>query len=813
MSAEEVDNDRGRFWRHVATALGVDRTKQRLRGGEPFEGDRWIDLLVRDAASNWPRVLIVDNFHLITDATIVESVARFVDQLPSPLRLVLVGQKAPAFSLQRLLSTGEATALCYEDLRFTVEESAALIALSASQFMPVEDLRVLTERSEGWAAGLHLAARALAGHRDPSGFVRRFSGAFGPVADYLEHEIFLCRSPDLVRFLLQTSVLECLTADLCRAVSGRGDAGEIIDWLADHNLFVFPIDSSEGTYRYHRLVADVLRSRLEREDSSLARHAHLGAAACFEQRGDVRSAAHHFAQAQAYDQAFALVFSDLVQALDAGPSVEATQLPVPGLPETSVGEDPGRMFILAAAWLIGRQVVPASAMLRRVDAATTNDPYRHLWQGRAEFLWALHADRICDPSGVIDHCRAAVDLMVPTPEAVTGRCPTIEPQSAWLHPIDRAIAARLPVLAARAHAWVGQPDDAGAILTDHFGSRDAAEASQPATVAMMACRQGRLKDAYRLATVALQRAEGYGGTNELHTLDARVVLADVLFEQNVLNAAYEQLEAALEFCRARAVTSWLWAVHIELVRVMMARRRPDDALNRLGHLRQVEARNLPPYQLMQKLNEVDIACRMALGDLEGALLVARSIPSRDLSTETLARIDLHSGRPDRAVARLSAGRAPALAAEIRRLVLLTCAHLQQGRPHRANETLRLAVEAGRPGLFIRPFLEEAPQTFPLLHGIRAATSPDPYLTQLVTEAQQLCPTLASTGSTAMLEPLTRRERQILGRLPCHLSQNQIGAEMYIAPSTVKTHLKALYRKLNATSRSEAVDIARAHGLL
>ena len=177
---------------------------------------------------------------------------------------------------------------------------------------------------------------------------------------------------------------------------------------------------------------------------------------------------------------------------------------------------------------------------------------------------------------------------------------------------------------------------------------------------------------------ALQRVEA-PGTCSLATFDARLVVAEVLFEHNELDIAQEQLETALQLCRSAGAAHWAWAVEVDLVRVMIAQERPGDALNRLGRLRQLGLRNPPPHHLLQRFNDVQIACRLSLGDLEGALMVARSAHAGDISGELLARIELASGRPDRALARLNSRRSATLAGGIRRLVLLACTERQRGR--------------------------------------------------------------------------------------------------------------------------------------
>ncbi len=330
LSLDEADNDPRQFWSSVARALGGCSASDDLSIGPCAEAadDQLTELILGQAPGDPPRVLIMDNFHLVTNDGVIERIARLARRLPSNLRLVLAGQGTPAFALRRLVRDGQATLIEDGDLRFTVEESGALVALIARKFLPVEQLAALTHRCEGWAAGLQVAAVALT-EEDPSEFVGHFSGAFGPVAEYIEHEMLLRQPPDIVRFLLQTSVLGYLTPDLCRAVSGRADADAILASLANRNLFVTHGGQAERGYRYHHLLADLLRSRLQLEKPMLERRAHFDAACWFERCGEVRPAAYHFAEAGAYEHALPLVFTD-----EDGPvhNLPGHNLPVPNLP-------------------------------------------------------------------------------------------------------------------------------------------------------------------------------------------------------------------------------------------------------------------------------------------------------------------------------------------------------------------------------------------------------------------------------------------------------------------------------------------------
>ena len=230
------------------------------------------------------------------------------------------------------------------------------------------------------------------------------------------------------------------------------------------------------------------------------------------------------------------------------------------------------------------------------------------------------------------------------------------------------------------------------------------------------------------------------------------------------------------------------------------------------HLRNVEGPVLPAQIGWRSLDQLEIECRLALDDLDGARALARSSLAAAVSCPPLARIDLYSGRPHQALMRVGPGGSAHLGVRIRWLVIVACAEMQHGRGQRAMETLNRAVDAARSEGYVRPFLEEATQTLPLLGSLLRSSS-DTFLSQLIHEAEHLVPTVAIDRPETMLEPLTERERQVLRNLPSHLNQHQIATDMFVSPNIVKTHVKAIYRKTGATTRHDAVTIAPSLGLL
>jgi MalT-like TPR region len=193
---------------------------------------------------------------------------------------------------------------------------------------------------------------------------------------------------------------------------------------------------------------------------------------------------------------------------------------------------------------------------------------------------------------------------------------------------------------------------------------------------------------------------------------------------------------------------------------------PSQAMHRLERLRDLDRAEVLPAALRYRLDEAEIDCRLQLGDVEGALLVGRSSSLQGIARESLARLDLRAGRPDQVLVRLSTGRSPDLAGHIRRLVIQACAESQCGRRQRALDTMRRAIEAARPEAYVRPFLEEATQTLPLLRNA-ASYGSDRYLSEVTRQAEGLVTSATPRAVGTTLEPLTERERQVLYYLPSH----------------------------------------------
>jgi DNA-binding CsgD family transcriptional regulator/tetratricopeptide (TPR) repeat protein len=515
-------------------------------------------------------------------------------------------------------------------------------------------------------------------------------------------------------------------------------------------------------------------------------------------------------QNRPYEDGLAAIFANLFGTIDFGAGTAISAHPAADESRARVEEHSDVTFLLAAIMLGAGRMVQAAELLRRLDTMTGSRPDRRQWRARSEFLWAVYAERAADIPGVIEHSAAATRLM----RAAAGYpSAALDTQGRrLLQTVDAVASEQLPVLAARATIGLGDPYEAQAILESRYGSPSAAEVRQPALMARVACAQGRLNDALRLARTALQAADGDNARAQAESLEARVVLSEVFFERNALDAANGELQAALRWCCLTEAAPWMWTVKANLARLLVAQQRATEALPFLQDLRHVRESGSLAQPIMRMLNRVEIQRRTQLGDHKEAVQFVREGRRADFDDETLAEVELCSGRPDRVIAQLGTGRAPNLGAHIRRLVLIGCAEEQQGRRDKATDSIRRAVEAAQPEQYIRPFVEHATQISPLLRSIRASSS-NRYLSELTEEAERIASMTAPLRATTVLEPLTAREREVLQYLPSHRTIPQIAKLLFVSTNTAKCHQKSLYRKTGANSRDEAVSIARSHGLI
>jgi len=326
ISLDPGDDDPGRLWWHLACAVqracpafGGEQVLQALRVQAPDFAGVVLPLIVNQlAALPDPVVLVLDDYHVIAEQSCHDQIALLLARLPPSAQLVIITRADPPLALARMRAVGEMAEVRTADLRFGAGETAALVRSVAGASLAGPDLTDLVERTEGWAAGVYLAALSLRGHTSPSSFVRQFSGENRYIIDFLAEEV-LTRQPDEVRqFLARTSILSQFCAPLCEAVAGPGDAAGIISVIERENLFVVPLDHNRRWFRYHHLFAEVLHSQLTTTEPGSVAALHKRASAWHQVWGSAEEAIRHSMAAGDPDTAISLIAQHWHSYVDSG---------------------------------------------------------------------------------------------------------------------------------------------------------------------------------------------------------------------------------------------------------------------------------------------------------------------------------------------------------------------------------------------------------------------------------------------------------------------------------------------------------------
>src|SRR5215475_1726604 len=541
LSLDAADNDPARFWRYVAAALdrvrpGTDvPVTALLRGRQqpPLEAVATAVINELSVPGGGGVTLVLDDYHLVDAPPVHDSVTFLLDRLPPGLRLVLSSRADPPLPLARLRARGQLAELRATDLRFTLAETAAFLREVTGLDLPAASVAALQERTEGWAAGIQLAALALRGQADPAGFIATFAGSHRYVLDYLTEEVLAGQPEHVLRFLLQPSVLDRLCGPLCDAVTGRTDSQTRLEELERANLFVVPLDEVRLWWRYHHLFADLLRARLAREWPARVRELHRAAAAWHEEHGFADAAVRHALAASETGWAARLVERHVEALLRRGEGAPLDRW-LSALPAECVRTRP-RLCLAQAASAVtsGRleAVEPLLADAERLFAAVGDEPHEPS-VGRAlsvlanvpaatAFLRAELARQRGDAARAVAWDRQAL--------AHLG-------EEDWL--LRSHIAWHLAVA-----DWLrGELAEAERALTDVVAELQAAEQR---VVAMLACNylgqvrrvQGRLSAALRTYQRGLEAASEAGQQLPPAGI-AHMGLAEVLYERNELAGAH-----------------------------------------------------------------------------------------------------------------------------------------------------------------------------------------------------------------------------------------------------------------------------------
>ncbi len=377
VSLDEGDDDPVVLWSHVIEALGRARPQLAKSTLEVIASAPVLEVvlprLVNELAEQGEIALILDDFHRLSSASSRDSLAWFVEHLPSTVQLVVASRTDPPLAIGALRARGQLLELRADELRFTEDEAAEFLNGHLELNLAPGDVKLLVARTEGWPAGIYLAALSLVGKPDKPALVAAFDGTSAHVVDFLSSEVLAGYEPDVQAFMLRTSVLERLCAPLCDAVLGRGGSADALQSLARSNLFLIPLDDRRRWFRFHHLFARILRIELERREPGLVPELHRRAYAWHNRCGTTDEAIHHAVSAHAFAEAGQLIEETWVFYANAGRTTSVLDWLARFPPEILDGD---RRLLLVRAWvsaLLGREGDMRAAVSRVHDLGGLDD--------------------------------------------------------------------------------------------------------------------------------------------------------------------------------------------------------------------------------------------------------------------------------------------------------------------------------------------------------------------------------------------------------------------------------------------------------
>jgi LuxR family maltose regulon positive regulatory protein len=883
VSLDEGDNDPARFWTYLITAcqsvqagLGEEALALLRLNPQALPDETIPTLLINElSALNGDLILVLDDFHTIHNESIHSALAYLLDHLPGNLHLVLSTRIDPAWPLARFRARDQLVELRAANLRFTPDEATEFLKRTPGLNLSPEQVAALEARTEGWAAGLQLAALSMIGRSDIEAFVKAFTGSHTYVAEYLLEEV-LGRQPQAVQaFLLETSILERLCAELCDAVIENRDwkleisgqslisslySQQILDHLLRSNLFILPLDDEGRWYRYHHLFADLLQARLRRAMTSEAvADLHRRAAAWYEGVGMAQEAVEHALAGADYTHAITLI-EKIALPMILQAQVKPVDRWLQAFPSEYLPRSP--RVDMAFAWMhLLRGTSPqAAAHLERLDAffstpgAGGNDPSL---QGE----WLALKCKLLTMQGKAAESREmaerALQILPASPEHAHIRSMVlVNLATAYQQMLDYDRAAEV------FHLIVRDAQAAGDYVSETLGTSGRAQ---------MLLLQGRLHLAYEVASEGIKRLEAcgkttpfsatlYGELGQIHYYWRQLDQAQGYFERSIQKSGrsgYSDPEIYRHVVLARMYQDEDWAAS-------------DREMQKAVEIAQAS----PPAMIREEVISQQVRVYLAFDRPAAAqeLLEAEGFRFEDelrfpglamgpqpithpagLLYNSALRILLLQARRKHDLERLNLGIELAsevlsgelqcrhLPAALETLLLRSQLYAALGDEQKSLTEAYNAVELAEPEGFISPFIEAGPPAAEALAALLKRDLPGTtpsnrpertaYIRRILAAYPKTGMGKAAPGeqaptrphppqnaasaeeSLALIEPLTGRELEVLQLIAAGDSNGAIAEKLVITVSAVKKHTGNIFGKLGVSSRTQAVARARWLGLL
>ena len=827
-SLDQNDNTPVRFFTYFASALnkvdgrlGIDAL-QLLAGLTPALSNSIVVSLINDLEQlDHDIVLVLDDYQHIHNPEIHQQISFLLEHCPARFHLFVTSRSDPPFAVARMRARAQVVEIRATDLRFTEMEASEFLRQIMGLDLDEGMVGLLEQRTEGWIAGLQMAAVSMRDLQDTAGFIAGFSGTNRHILDYLLEEVLASQPEAIQDFLLRTSILDRLNPRLCDFLmvetpgQKRMPSSVILQQLESENIFCNSMDDHREWYRYHQLFSDLLQARLKQTQPDLIPQLHDLAAEWLEQNGYITEAVSHLLNGQKYDLAMELIEKYVSRKwLDNDLSV--LQM-VDLIPQQTLLSHP-RAGIYYCWMLINQgKIDKAYPLLLAMESSISSAPaekYPNWLQMVVRLALAFLVPPNVDFPAAQLPPEDALDLIPPEEQAIRDSAEIL---------YGMALGRRGSVDQAAEFSWKSIQAD-----LQKTGSKLDPSSTTTTLIPYLATLylfQGKLRAAESICSDYTQAIQERG--IRLSTSgNMAVVLGNVYYEHNQLDEAERLIKAGL-----KANEPWQNIMtdafgSLELIHVLIAKRNFTEAMQLIDKfLARLQGPSLP-IEFIGPVMTIKTEIQLAMGDLINPARWADTIQRTDeyklmpsLFLFTLAHLykaqkkysELESLLSSTSLDEQAGNR---LAKSIEKELLLACALTGLNRQSEACQHLAKALELAQPEGYLRVMLDGGPMIRDLLNRyVKDNPSMDNGFAHQVLIAFASGNTVQQTGMDGLIEPLSIRENEVLRLMAQGMTNEQIAVQLVVARGTIKAHAASIFRKLNANNRTEAVSQARAIGLL
>ena len=818
LSLDENDNDPARFFTYLLAALqridpNIGQAAQAmLQAPQPPPPESLLTSLINDiAATSHLFVLVLDDYHLIHTMPIHQQLSFFLEHQPPQMHLVIATRADPPLPLSRWRARGQTVEIRQADLKFTEEETADFLQRVIQLELSSTDVAALRRRTEGWIAGLQLAALSMRGRDDVHQLVQSFAGSHRYILDYLIEEVFQRQPADVQDFLLKTSILDRFTAPLCNAVTERDDSREVLLALEQGNLFIIPLDESRQWYRYHRLFADLLRHRLDMVcGSKQVALLHARASQWYEANGFPTDAVHHALTGFNWDRAATLILNVSESMLKSG---EVTTLLawLQALPDEEMRARPQLCLSYSWALVLTGQIDAAESYLGQAEQ-TARGERRRTAQDAPALLGEIIAAQAYIARARGDD-RRTIEL--------SQRALSLLPQADLL---SRSVVALNLGIAHWSSGHLTEAEQA-LIEADHAAQQSGNIYARLTALSFLGTIQaawGRLHQAAEFFRQVIRS----GGQSPAIAY-AHIEFSALLYEWNDLEAGADHLQRGIELGQRGGNVEVQIGSYRTLARLKQAQGDASAALDALQKAHQLAREKDVPPLIRARNAACHVQIALAQDDLATAIRWAEQAtedadasPFYPLLGLAPARLLLAQNQKAAAAEQLASWYETAVRAgwqfgvvEVRVLQALAAP-----TPTAALAFLADALALAQPEGYVRTFVDKGePMAALLREAASQGIAPD-YVAKLLAEFETVPqerrrPEPPPPPAQPLIEPLSERELQVLRLVAAGLSNREVAEALYISVNTVKTHLQRIYGKLGVSSRTAAATKTQELNLL